>query len=81
MQKDLQMARSEAEFKGERIRRRHDERLSEERDRQDTFAQLELEQTRRESASRIKLSRARAEVDDDALFEAKRDVQNLQESV
>ena len=43
MRKELQMARSEAEFKGERIRRRHEEKLVEERDRQDTFAQLELE--------------------------------------
>jgi hypothetical protein len=37
------MARNEAEFKGERIRRRHEEKLTQERDRQDTFAQLELE--------------------------------------
>ena len=33
MQKELQMARSEAEFKGERVRRRYEEKLSEERDR------------------------------------------------
>jgi len=74
MNKELQMARNNAEFEGERIRRRFDDKLHEERERVETFHHLELDQIKRESDAKIKLSKSRVEIDDDALFEAKNEL-------
>ena len=43
MNKELHMARTNAEFEGERIRRRFEDKMHEERERLETFHHLELD--------------------------------------